>query len=261
MKINFKKPVLECLETRLNPSCVGLLDAPAPLAGKPEAITLVDSNLIDLIPKEELLGSRVIRIEGSSDVISQVSEVLRSSINISTLRIISHGSSGEVWFGRQKIDSEVLSTRSNEIGSWAGSLAPGADILLYGCSIAGSQAGISFVNRLAALTGADIAASDDMTGPKGDLILEFTTGNVTHSLLADQTDWKERGVDLPVEGDFYYSVQNGLATLTGYTGAGGIITLPATIGGNPDTGGALKKPACFHGSEKAWYCWQLEHSS
>ncbi|MCG7841182.1 MAG: hypothetical protein MIO87_04630, partial [Methanomassiliicoccales archaeon] len=33
------------------------------------------------------------------------------------------------------------------------------------------------------------------------------------------------------EGDFEYSVADGQATITGYTGPGGAVTIPATLGG------------------------------
>ena len=35
------------------------------------------------------------------------------------------------------------------------------------------------------------------------------------------------------EGDYTYTVSNGVATITGYTGAGGAITIPSTLGGYP----------------------------
>jgi hypothetical protein len=49
-----------------------------------------------------------------------------------------------------------------------------------------------------------------------------------------------------VEGDYKYTLSNGEATLTGYTGTGGAITIPSTLGGYPTV--ALGKNA-FYGSE------------
>jgi hypothetical protein len=40
-------------------------------------------------------------------------------------------------------------------------------------------------------------------------------------------------VDAATDGDYTYSVSGGQATVTGYTGAGGAITIPSTLGGNP----------------------------
>ena len=38
------------------------------------------------------------------------------------------------------------------------------------------------------------------------------------------------------QGDFTYTVSDGKATLTGYTGSGGAITVPSTLGGDPTVG-------------------------
>ena len=35
------------------------------------------------------------------------------------------------------------------------------------------------------------------------------------------------------DGDYTYTVSDGVATITGYTGAGGVITIPSTLGGHP----------------------------
>ena len=36
-------------------------------------------------------------------------------------------------------------------------------------------------------------------------------------------------------GDFTYTVTSGVATITGYTGTGGAVTIPSTLGGAPVT--------------------------
>lgn len=69
-------------------------------------------------------------------------------------------------------------TQLQAIGS---SLTETGDILLYGCNVAQGDVGVSFVNSLAQITGADVAASDDLSGGPGqigDSVLEVTTGSV-----------------------------------------------------------------------------------
>jgi len=69
--------------------------------------------------------------------------------------------------------------------------------MLYGCDVAGNSEGEKFVAKLAALTQADVAASNDKTGASalsGDWVLEFTTGEISSSLaFNDQviTDYSE----------------------------------------------------------------------
>ena len=38
------------------------------------------------------------------------------------------------------------------------------------------------------------------------------------------------------DGDYTYTVNGGVATITGYTGAGGAITIPSTLGGASNSG-------------------------
>jgi len=55
------------------------------------------------------------------------------------------------------------------------------DLLIYGCNLAGSSDGTDLVNSLSDITGADIAASDDVTGNDilgGDWDLEYQTGDI-----------------------------------------------------------------------------------
>lgn len=63
------------------------------------------------------------------------------------------------------------------------------DILLYGCNIADSS-GLAFVNQFGSFTGADIAASTNLTGNSkygGDWVLEFHTGEINTASLKSQS--------------------------------------------------------------------------
>lgn len=52
----------------------------------------------------------------------------------------------------------------NELAQIGAALNNAGDLLLYGCNVAQGELGQSFLARLAAATGADVAASDDLTG-------------------------------------------------------------------------------------------------
>ncbi|MFX5046110.1 DUF4347 domain-containing protein, partial [Acinetobacter baumannii] len=61
-----------------------------------------------------------------------------------------------------------------------GALNPDGDLLLYGCEVAG-DAGQSFVTALAGISGADVAASNDLTGSSalgGNWTLETKVGSI-----------------------------------------------------------------------------------
>ena len=57
-------------------------------------------------------------------------------------------------------------------------LSKTGDLLLYGCNVAKGDDGLAFINTLSALTGADVAASNDITGKLGDWVFEATTGQI-----------------------------------------------------------------------------------
>ena len=93
------------------------------------------------------------------------------------------------------LDLQTLVQRAAEIESWSHALTADADLLIYGCDIAATQAGEALVSGLAALTGADVAASDDTTGHAslgGDWDLEHRVGPIETNVAvsaAAQASW------------------------------------------------------------------------
>lgn len=80
---------------------------------------------------------------------------------------------------------------ANELSIISQSLSSNADILLYGCNFAEGNVGLAAVNTLSQLTGADIAASDDLTGNGdlgGDWQLEVISGSIEAENFNEQLD-------------------------------------------------------------------------
>ncbi|MFM7099150.1 MAG: tandem-95 repeat protein, partial [Gemmataceae bacterium] len=175
---------------------VNKFDAIAMQAASTKGVVLIDSSLVATIPADELKGSLVVSIYGNRDVISQVTTALEGLSNVPVLRIISHGSDGVLWFGNQAFDSADLTSSAMQVASWGKSLATDADILLYGCSVANTDAGKAFVNRLAFLTDADVAASSNTTGMGGDEVFEFQVGKVSNSIIAGAMDYDSANLTL-----------------------------------------------------------------
>jgi len=96
------------------------------------------------------------------------------------VHILSHGDSGWMALGNQEVNLESLRGGVGEtIASWGDHLSGSADILLYGCEVAEGEQGRDFVDLLADLTDADVAASIDLTGAEelgGDWELEYGAG-------------------------------------------------------------------------------------
>ncbi len=147
-------------------------------------MVIIDSALVESIPREELTDLFVVPIDGRRDAVEQITTALAGVSDVPSLRFITHGSDGTIWFGRQALDAGVLTSNSASVAAWGRSLADNGDILLFGCSVADSDRGRLFVEKLGRLTQADIAASTNITGKGGDTDLEFQVGEVTTGLRA-----------------------------------------------------------------------------
>ncbi|MCA9797566.1 MAG: DUF4347 domain-containing protein, partial [Candidatus Eremiobacteraeota bacterium] len=102
--------------------------------------------------------------------------------------IFSHASPGALQLGSDTVTQDHLERAPNQFSSWAEALTGSADILLYGCDLAATEQGLAFIDTLATLTGADVAASDDPTGASafgGDFTLEVQTGSIETSIALD----------------------------------------------------------------------------
>ena len=111
--------------------------------------------------------------------------------DISAVHIISHGADGEVQLGGATLNFDSLLNNASQVKGWGQALTPGADILIYGCDVAEYADGKALVNALSRLTGADVAASEDLTGAAnkgGNWTLEYDTGHIDAALAISATE-------------------------------------------------------------------------
>ena len=136
------------------------------------------------------LGTEVYVLDSSQDAVTQITNTLLGRSNVSSLHIVSHGEAGGLNFGSGVLNLTDLPQYAAQIQSWSQALTDDADILLYGCNVAQGELGKAFVSILSQLTGADIAASNDLTGNTslgGNWDLEVTTGNIESSFALQKT--------------------------------------------------------------------------
>ena len=89
--------------------------------------------------------------------------------------------------GTARLSADTLEFYTQQLRNWGEAFAADGDILFYGCNLAEGQFGQSLVARIADLTGADVAASDDPTGSEalgGDWSLEVATGSIETASLS-----------------------------------------------------------------------------
>ncbi|MEC4813836.1 MAG: Calx-beta domain-containing protein [Scytonema sp. PMC 1069.18] len=122
--------------------------------------------------------TRVVLLEPTEDGVVKITESLQGGL-YDSVYIVSHGQEGDLQLGSTHLNGTTLLNYSDQLQLWGNALTDDADILLYGCNVAGGQIGEAFIEQLSQLTGADVAASDDLTGSNllgGDWDLEKTTG-------------------------------------------------------------------------------------
>ncbi|MEJ5990113.1 Ig-like domain-containing protein [Ramlibacter sp. PS3R-8] len=130
-------------------------------------------------------GREVVILDAAGDGLAQIAQALEGRSGIDALHVISHGSAGGVALGSLVLGSTEVIARQPELAAIGRSLAPDADVLLYGCE-AGAGGGLA--DALAIATGADVAMSDDLTGHTAlgaDWDLEVTSGNIETAPLVD----------------------------------------------------------------------------
>jgi hypothetical protein len=205
----------------------------AQVATQPE-IVFIDSAVddIDEILRDIGPGAEVHILSAATDGVSQIADVLNGRSDIAAVHIISHGRAGVLELGSSLLTSQSMAREhADELATIAASLGRDADILLYGCDFAAGATGRDAVNLLAALTGADVAASDDVTGAAalgGDWQLEVDRGQIeTGSLRFD--GWSHT---LALSNTGNWTVSGNTATNT----TAGILT---TINFAPTVGGTV----------------------
>ena len=148
--------------------------------------------LTDLQQRE---NSEVIVLSSSEDGLSQVEEALDTTDQIEALHFFTHGTEATVKIGSTWLNETTLTENAESIRSWGESLTEDGDILFYGCNLTATAEGENLIDEIAALTGADIAASSDTTGhvsKNGDWILEYETGEIETIVPVSstlQSDW------------------------------------------------------------------------
>ncbi len=119
----------------------------------------------------------------------QIDQLLSSHDSVARIHILSHGNEHGIQLGGTWLDLDSLNRYQTQIAGWADHLSADASLLLYGCDLAGGDDGVALINRLAALTGAQVFASDDDTGHRSleaDWDLEYQTGDGFYESLLSE---------------------------------------------------------------------------
>ncbi len=160
---------------------------PAPAAVPGQSVVFVDSRVQDFsaLLKGVAPGTQVVVLQAGKDGLQQIADYLDTHQGVSTVEIVAHGNSGDLWLGSTYLSSDNVAARADVLARIGNDMNVGGDILLYACNTAAGDKGIGFVDSLAQYTGRDIAASTNRTGLGGDWTLEISTGTIeSHNVLS-----------------------------------------------------------------------------
>ena len=145
-------------------------------------VVIVDGSITDYQSIISSIGGAAeVFILGENSTIDDIANLLGDRSGIDAVHIFTHGSPGTLLIGDQLYDENNISEYADALAEIGASLTETGDILLYGCNIAATGDGQSFLSQFAALTSADIAASDDVTGNLilgGDWDLDHESGSI-----------------------------------------------------------------------------------
>ena len=134
---------------------------------------------------ENLKPNQEILILQNGTGLDELNDFLDSSdTRYSAIHFVTHGNDGYISVNGERIAADNFDAASwQDIGEH---LTEDGDILLYGCNTAASGAGKQLVNLISGASGADVAASTDLTGISGNWELEYSAGHVdTDEINAD----------------------------------------------------------------------------
>ena len=177
---------------------------------QPSAVVFIDPRVSD---HERLLAglridARAVMLEPERDGLAQVAEAVHGMRGLQAIHLISHGAPGSLQLGATELTEANLPERVGELAIIREALAEDGDLLLYGCEVGRGAVGERFVAALSLVTGADLAASDDLTGHAeldGDWELEVRRGDVDADVPIDSVARRQWRAVLPFSGTINFS--------------------------------------------------------
>ena len=152
-----------------------------------ESVIFIDAGVEDLEMLRTAAASdaEIVLIDQGSDGVEQMTHHLQQRRSVRAVHLVTHGSEGAIHFGNQTLSAENVGQYSEQLRTWRKSFGRDADILLYGCETGKGSQGDQLMQAIAHLTGADVAASDDVTGSQmtgADWQLERSIGTIDAAL-------------------------------------------------------------------------------
>ena len=95
---------------------------------------------------------------------AQIARLLGNRTDVPVISVTGHGNQGEIELGASVVTETTLNRSQAVLAAIGHAVAPGGDILLYGCDVGDGPAGQQFVDSFANATGAPMAAASHVVG-------------------------------------------------------------------------------------------------
>ena len=153
-------------------------------ATTPKSVVFIESDVPDVatLIKDVDHSAQIVLLDPTKNGVDAIASYLAAHKGVQDVYIFSHGSEGQLDLGTATLDSASMQGRyASDLATIKASLAPDADILVYGCDFAKGADGEAAARLLSQMTGADVAASTNLTGGTadgGDFVLEDHVGRI-----------------------------------------------------------------------------------
>ncbi|WP_392535695.1 DUF4347 domain-containing protein [Nostoc sp. C117] len=170
-----------------------------------QSLLFVDGSVADYqqLVAGVIPGNEIHVLDPVQDAVTQITNTLLGRQNITSLHIVSHGEAGGLDFGSSALNLTDLPQYVAQLKTWNTALTKDADILLYGCNVGEGELGQAFVQKIGQVIGANVAASNNLTGKDGDWNLEVTTGKIESPLVFDPKVTSAYAHDLNILGESF----------------------------------------------------------
>ncbi|MCX5958819.1 MAG: DUF4347 domain-containing protein [Cyanobacteria bacterium] len=152
------------------------LDKASPL--RLSVVSLEDDQLRALAQELRRQGENVLLLDPSRQGLNDLAlNLQQQGRHYHEIQIFGHGADDSFRVGRNIVSSRTLWRYGGALETIGKAIRPGGDLLLYGCNLAEGTKGKQLIERLATITGADVAASTDLTyadGQSSDWDLEWS---------------------------------------------------------------------------------------
>ncbi|MFV2947336.1 DUF4347 domain-containing protein [Pseudomonas japonica] len=156
-------------------------------------VVFVDGQVADVGKLLEGLSgnAEVVILDPNKDGLQQMADYLKGREGLDAIHLLSHGADGTVQMGNLWLATNNLAEHREALQSIGAALKADGDLMLYGCNVGESGQGQAFLDQLAQITGADVAASADDTGAAslgGNWTLERSSGVIETTALGAQLE-------------------------------------------------------------------------